>query len=174
MTEKTEGKGRPTPKRNQKARGPVAPPPTNRREAAKQLRAKQAEQRAAIRSGTKAGDERMLLARDRGPVRSYVRDIVDSQRSLGPLLLPYMILNLAAGFVGNAALARAGFLSMLAVIVIVGFDLVRLGRQIANKVGERFPDEKKKRPLVFYGLQRTTLIRRWRTPPAKVALGADV
>jgi len=174
VTEQTQGKGRPTPKRNQKARGPVAPPPTNRREAAKQLRAKQAEQRAAIRSGSKAGDDRMFLARDRGPVRSYVRDVVDSQRSLGPFLLPFMILNVAVSFVGNAALNRAGFLAMLGVIVIVGFDLARLGRLISKGIAERFPDEEKRRPHVFYGLQRTTLIRRWRTPPAKVAVGTDV
>jgi hypothetical protein len=173
VTEQTQGKGRPTPKRNQKARGPVAPPPTNRREAAKQLRAKQAEQRAAIRSGSKIGDERVFLARDRGPVRSYVRDVVDSQRTLGPILLPFMILNVVVSFVGNADLNRAGFLAMLGVIVIVGFDLARVGRLISKGVATRFPDEKR-RPLVFYGLQRTTLIRRWRTPPAKVAVGADV
>ena len=173
MTEKTQGKGRPTPKRNQKARGPVAPPPTNRREAAKQLRAKQAEQRAAIRSGSKAGDDRMFLARDRGPVRGYVRDLVDSQRTLGPFLLPFMVLNVVISFVGNADINRAAFLAMLGVIVIVGVDLVRLGRVISTGVAARFPDEKR-RPLVFYGLQRTTLIRRWRTPPARVAVGADV
>lgn len=174
MTEQTQGKGRPTPKRNQKARGPVAPPPTNRREAAKQLRAKQAEQRAAVRSGAKAGDERMFLPRDRGPVRSYVRDLVDSQRSLGPFLLPYMIVVIILGFVPNKQLYAAAFLSMLGVIVIVALDYIRLGRMISKGLKERFPDEKKRRPHVLYGLQRTALIRRWRTPPVKVELGADV
>ncbi|MCW2671653.1 MAG: conserved rane protein of unknown function [Frankiales bacterium] len=173
MTEQTEGKGRPTPKRNQKARGPVAPPPTNRRAAAKQLRAKQAEQRRAMRDGSRAGDERMFLARDRGPVRSYVRDLVDSQRTLGPFLLPYMVVVIALGFVNNPQLYAAAFLSMLGVIAIVAIDFVRIGRLISRGVKERFPDQKR-RPHVVYGIQRTTLIRRWRTPPAKVAVGADL
>ena len=173
MTEQTHGKGRPTPKRNQKARGPVAPPPTNRRAAAKQLRAKQAEQRRAVRDGSRAGDERMFLARDRGPVRSYVRDVVDSQRTLGPLLLPYMVVVIALGFVNNKQLYAAAFLSMLGVIAIVAIDFVRVGRIISRGMKERFPDQKR-RPHVMYGIQRTTLIRRWRTPPAKVQIGGDV
>ncbi|MCW2671218.1 MAG: conserved rane protein of unknown function [Frankiales bacterium] len=173
MTEQTQGKGRPTPKRNQKARGPVAPPPTNRRAAAKQLRAKQAEQRRAVRDGSRAGDERMFLARDRGPVRSYVRDAVDSQRTLGPFLLPYMVIVILLGFVNNPQLYAAAFLSMLGVIVIVAIDFIRIGRVISRGVKERFPDQKR-RPHVIYGIQRTTLIRRWRTPPAKVSVGADV
>ncbi|MDX6266286.1 MAG: hypothetical protein QOD70_1026 [Frankiales bacterium] len=173
MTEQTQGKGRPTPKRNQKARGPVAPPPTNRRAAAKQLRAKQAEQRRAVRDGSRAGDERVFLARDRGPVRSYVRDAVDSQRTLGPFLLPYMVIVILLGFVNNPQLYAAAFLSMLGVIVIVAIDFIRIGRVISRGVKERFPDQKR-RPHVIYGIQRTTLIRRWRTPPAKVSVGADV
>jgi hypothetical protein len=173
VTEQTQGKGRPTPKRNQKARGPVAPPPTNRRAAAKQLRAKQAEQRRAVRDGSRAGDERMFLARDRGPVRSYVRDAVDSQRTLGPFLLPYMVIVILLGFVNNPQLYAAAFLSMLGVIVIVAIDFIRIGRVISRGVKERFPDQKR-RPHVIYGIQRTTLIRRWRTPPAKVSVGADV
>ena len=31
----------------------------------------------------RAGDERYLLARDRGPERALVRDIVDSRRTVG-------------------------------------------------------------------------------------------
>ena len=173
MSQQTEGKGRPTPKRNQKARGPVSAPPTNRREAAKALRAKQAEQRSAIRSGSKAGDEKYFLARDRGPERSYVRDIVDSQRTLGPILLPYMVFVIGIGFTNDPQLYAISFLSMLAMMLVVGINFVILGRGISQKLKARFPDVKA-RKHVFYGIQRTMLIRRWRTPPAKVAIGADV
>ena len=172
MTEQTQGKGRPTPKRNQRARGPVAPPPTNRREAARALRMKNAQQREAIRKGTKAGDEKAFLPRDRGPVRSYVRDAVDSERTLGPVLLPYMLVVLVTGFISQPLYAAA-FLGMLGVIVIVAIDYVRLGRIISKGLAERFPDERR-RPHVFYGIQRTALIRRWRTPPPKVAVGDAV
>ena len=174
MTEQTQGKGRPTPKRSQKARGPVQTPPTNRREAAKQLRAKQAQARASVRDGYKAGDERVFLARDRGPVRSYVRDAVDSQRSLGPVLLPYMVVVIVVGFLNDPGLYFAAFMGMIGLMVIVGMDFLRLGRLIRKGVRERFPDEKKLRGHVLYGLQRTTLIRKWRNPPVKVQVGDSV
>ena len=174
MTEQTQGKGRPTPKRNQKARGPVAPPPTNRREAAKQLRAKQAQARAGVREGYKSGDERVFLARDRGPVRSHVRDVVDSQRTIGPVLLPYMVVVIVIGFLNNPGLYVAAFMGMLGLILVVGLDFLRLGRLVRRSVRERFPDEKKLRGHVLYGLQRTTLVRKWRNPPAKVAVGDAV
>jgi hypothetical protein len=75
--------------------------------------------------------------------------------------------------VNNPQLYAAAFLSMLGVIVIVAIDFIRIGRVISRGVKERFPDQKR-RPHVIYGIQRTTLIRRWRTPPAKVSVGADV
>jgi len=96
VSEQTTGKGRPTPKRSeaQKRRsGPVAPPPTSRREAAKQLRAKQAENRQRVRKGSLAGDETALLKRDQGPVRKMVRELIDSRRSLGWILLHKVLVN---------------------------------------------------------------------------------
>jgi hypothetical protein len=174
VTEKTEGKGRPTPKRSQKAKSYVAPPPTNRKEAAKALRARQAQERERVRTGSKRGDESAFLKRDKGPVRSYVRDVVDSQRSLGPALLPFMLFSVIVNFSGNQAVNSAAFLAMVAMIFVVGIDAVRLGRDIGKRLDERFGELEDRRKHVFYGLQRTTLIKKWRTPPAKVSLGDDV
>ncbi|MCU1587381.1 MAG: conserved rane protein of unknown function, partial [Frankiales bacterium] len=104
MTEQTQGKGRPTPKRRdvQKRRGgPVAPPPTNRREAAKALRAKQAADRQRGRAGSAGRSEGVLLARDQGPVRGLVRDLVDSRRNLGGLLMPAAALSIGSFFTRN-------------------------------------------------------------------------
>ena len=41
------------------------------------------------------GDERHLPPRDRGPVRKYVRDIVDSRRSVAEYFLPLALVILA-------------------------------------------------------------------------------
>ena len=40
-----------------------------------------------------AGDERYLLPRDRGKVRAYVRDLVDSRRNVAGILLPIAVLS---------------------------------------------------------------------------------
>ena len=88
----TAPKGRPTTKRNDKRRGPVAPAPQTTAEARKrrkemratmtkeERRAEKAKRRAALanrRERMMAGEEAFLLPRDQGPVRRYARDIVD-------------------------------------------------------------------------------------------------
>ena len=47
-----------------------------------------------------------------------------------------------------------------------------LGRAL---VTERFPNnDQKMSSLVWYGISRSTMIRRWRFPKARVGLGADI
>jgi hypothetical protein len=165
-----QGKGRPTPKRSeaQKRRGgPVTPPPTNRKEAAKQLRAKQADSRKRIRVGTATGDESAMLARDQGPVRRAVRDFVDGRRSLGGLLVPVAGVVLVGNFV-SIDVAALAFELFVFTLLIVGFDMVRFGRALSTELKQRFPAEKKVRGHVIYGLIRTTQFRRLRRPPAMV------
>ena len=47
------------------------------------MRERQRQERAEASAGMRAGDERYLLARDRGPERALVRNIVDSRRTVG-------------------------------------------------------------------------------------------
>jgi hypothetical protein len=54
-------------------------------------------------------------------------------------------------------------------------DSVVLGRRIKGKVAERFPDgSQKTKGVVWYGITRSTMIRRWRFPKPDVAVGAEV
>ena len=169
MTEKTEPKGRPTPKRNiagKRRTGPVAPPPTNRREAAKALRFKQAENRQRIKDGTARGDDTAMLPRDAGPVRRLVRDTVDGRRTLGWLLLPTAGVVFVANFISLSASAVAFNIWIIALLV-VSIDMVLTGRKISEALKEKYPAEKR-RPLVIYGLLRTTQFSRFRRPPPTV------
>ena len=166
MTEQTEGKGRPTPKRSeaQKRRsGPVTPPPTNRREAAKQLRAKQAENRQRVREGTLRGDEAVLLKRDKGPVRRFVRDFIDGRRSIAWILLPLSILTLVASF-GSVQLAALAFELFLAAGVAAAIESVFTGFALSKALQEHFPDEKKWQGHVRYGITRALTMKRLRAP----------
>ncbi len=182
MTDKTEssptGKGRPTPKRKDaetRRGGPVAAPPSNRKEAARQLREKQAEQRKAVRkgnlSGNLTGKEKLLLPRDRGPERRLVRDVVDARRSLGFLLLPGALVVVIAGFTGNVRLQAIMFGLWMAVLLGVAFDLFLAGFQIRTALQAQSPGGKK-RGHIAYGLLRTTVIRRFRMPRPMVERGA--
>ena len=43
----------------------------------------------------------------------------------------------------------------------------------SRTIAERFPDEKR-RGAVWYGISRSTMIRRWRFPKPEVQVGAKV
>ena len=170
MTEQTTGKGRPTPKRSeaQKRRtGPVTPPPANRREAAKQLRAKQAENRARMRSGG-LNDEAALLPRDRGPVRRLVRDFVDSRRNLGWLLMPMAIVVFASSFVQSDAVRGIVLAAWFALVAAAFVEGVINGFAISRAVRDAFPEEGKWKGHVRYGVMRALTVPRLRVPrPAR-------
>lgn len=177
MSEQSQGKGRPTPKRSdaQKRRGgPVTPPPTNRRAAAKQLRAKQADNRQRIRQGTASGNERAMLPRDAGPVRRFVRDVVDSRRSLGWLLLPVAGVVVVAGLTKNTQLQAISFGIWLATLLGVAVDMGLAGVQLRKGLRSTFPQETKLRGHIAYGLLRTTVVRRFRMPRPQVQRGRRV
>ncbi|MDX6199619.1 MAG: hypothetical protein QOJ79_2770 [Actinomycetota bacterium] len=171
------GKGRPTPKRRDAQRrhgGPVAPPPATRKEAARRIRAQGAEKRKAVRAGTKAGDETAMMARDRGPVRRLVRDLVDSRRHLGVVLLPATFVPVLSGLSSSQAVRQAAISVWLLGVAVAVADMVVTGSLIRRRLRRGFPAETKMRGHVVYGLIRTAQFRRLRVPPPQVRPGAEV
>lgn len=172
---RTPGKGKPTPRRREAQRrrtGPVAPPPRTRREAYKRMREQGSDRRAEMREGMRSGDERFLMARDKGPERRLVRNIVDSRRNVGVLFLLIALVYAASIVVPNAqfrALATSMWLTVLLLLIV---DSVVLGLRIRKLVRQQFPDtEQRMRSLIFYGVTRATMVRRWRQPKPQVPVG---
>jgi cation transport ATPase len=172
------GKGRPTPKRTEaqgRRSGPVPPPPTTRKEAYKRMREQQATGRGSAREAAARGEESALPARDRGPRRRLVRDIVDARRNAGSLFLVVAALVLLGYFIPNTAVQSYTVFVWFAFFLVIIADSVVLGRRIKRIVTERFPDHPESmRSLIWYGVSRATMIRRWRFPKPQVALGDDV
>jgi hypothetical protein len=172
------GKGRPTPKRSEaqgRRPGPPPPPPTTRKEAYKRMRAQQAAQRGDARRAAARGDDSFLPARDRGPVRKLVRDVVDSRRNVGSLFLAIAGVALVGAFYPSLAVKAYSSYVLMGFFLLLVVDSVVLGRRIKGKVAERFPDgSQKTKGVVWYGITRSTMIRRWRFPKPDVAVGAEV
>jgi hypothetical protein len=172
------GKGRPTPKRReaQKRRtGPVAPPPRTRREAYRRMKDQSAIRRVEAREGMRAGDEKYLLARDRGPVRGFVRDIVDARRNASSLFLVAAVAAAVGLLVPNVQLRAYTMSLWMAVFALVVIEAIILGLRIRRQVRERFPDTKERTGrLVWYAVTRATMIRRLRTPKPRVKVGDKV
>lgn len=167
------GKGRPTPKRREaqgRRSGPPPPPPQTRREAYKRMRTTQASGRATTRVAASAGVESALPKRDQGPVRRLVRNIVDSRRNIGSFFLPMAALVLAGYFIPDPRIREITVLVWMTFFVAIVIDSVFLGRRIKRSVAERYPDSKERtRGLIWYGVTRATMIRRWRFPKPQVA-----
>jgi len=172
------GKGRPTPKRTEaqgRRSGPVPPPPTTRKEAYRRQREQQAAGRGSAREAAARGDESALPARDRGPERRLVRDLVDARRNAGSIFLVVAALVLIGYFIPNPAVQSYTLFVYMAFFLVIIADSVILGRKIKKAVAQRFPNtQQRSRSLVWYGISRATMIRRWRFPKPQVALGAEV
>jgi hypothetical protein len=175
---KASGKGRPTPKRTEaqgRRPGPPPPPPTTRKEAYKRMRQQSAARRAETRQGAARGDDAYLPARDRGPVRKLVRDVVDSRRNVGSFFLAIAGVALIGTIVPSLVVRNYASFLLFGFFLLLIVDSVVLSRKIKRKVADRFPDgNQRTRGLVWYGVSRATMIRRWRFPKPEVPLGADV
>jgi len=173
---KASGKGRPTPKRTEaqgRRTGPPPPPPTTRKEAYKRMRSQQATRRVEARQGAARGDDSYLPARDRGPVRKLVRDVVDTRRNVGSFFLVIAGVALIGTVVPNLAVRSYASFLLFAFFLLLIVDSVVLSRKINRAVTERFPDAPK-RGLSWYGISRSTMIRRWRFPKPDVTPDATV
>jgi hypothetical protein len=174
---KASGKGRPTPKRTEaqgRRPGPPPPPPTTRKEAYKRMREQQATRRSETRQGAARGDDAYLPARDRGPVRKLVRDVVDSRRNVGSFFLAIAGVALIGTIVPSLVVRNYASFLLFGFFLLLIVDSVVLGRKIKRRVAGRFPEQQKTRGLIWYGISRATMIRRWRFPKPEVPLGADV
>jgi hypothetical protein len=175
---KAAGKGRPTPKRTEatgRRPGPPPPPPTTRKEAYRRTRENQAANRGSARAAAARGEEDYLPARDRGPERRLVRRIVDSRRNVGSVFMLLAVLLLASYAVPSLTVRSYIFVGFFGFFLLIVVDSFVLARKIRTAVRERFPKSTAPtRGLAWYGISRSTMIRRWRFPKPEVDLGAEV
>jgi hypothetical protein len=190
----TAPKGRPTPKRSEAARkrGPVAPAPMTSSEARKrrkelggpklskdERKAEKLTRRAAMserREKMMAGEDAYLLPRDKGPVRRFVRDIVDSRRNILGLFMP-AALGLVFVMLAIPSLEVQRLLSpaMLALVLIMAIDGLMIGRRVNKAVDAKFPDNVESGwKLGFYAASRASQLRRMRAPRPQVNRGDKI
>ncbi|AOU80388.1 MULTISPECIES: DUF3043 domain-containing protein [Streptomyces] len=164
-------KGRPTPKRAvaQSQRRSVTTP-TTRKEAAKRQREERRTQMEKQRQALATGDERYLPTRDKGPVRRFARDFVDSRFCVAEFFLPMAVVILVLSMIRVPQLQNSALLLWLAVIVLIVIDSVVLVFRLRKQLAERFPD-KPRRGAVPYALMRTLQMRRLRMPKPQVKRG---
>ena len=177
---RTAGKGRPTPKRREAQARRLQPVvPSDRKAAKRAARAKQDEAWQRQRQAMLTGDERYLPARDKGPIKRYIRDYVDARFSVGELFLPaalvLLLVSLGLSFAQRSAsttmvsfyvMALIYCLFLIAIIdSIVCWWLVR--RRLYAKFGAQTVRDSGM--IGFYVFSRCFNLRRWRQPAPQVA-----
>ncbi len=172
---KPGGKGRPTPTRKEaeaaaRARAKV---PRTRKELAARSRSARVESSQKVRSAMKSGDERYLLARDKGPVRRFIRDYIDSRFSFVELMIPLLLVTLVLGYSGSPRLAEIGNTVMFGTLLLVIIDTVMLRRRLRKQLAARFPDESTK-GTTYYAVTRSLQMKFMRMPKAKVKIGQEL
>jgi DUF3043 family protein len=191
---RTDPKGRPTPKRTHARRnprkGPVAPAPMTGAQARarrkslarpklsrEERRAERAAGRARMtdrRARMMAGEEAYLLPRDQGPLRRYVRDVVDSRRNMLGLFMPATLALLFIMF-GVPQLQLYVSPAMLVLMAVMSVDGLILGRKVNKLVDAKFPSNTESRwKLGLYAASRASQMRRMRTPRPQVGRGSSV
>jgi len=183
----TAPKGRPTPKRDAKRR-PVAPAPMTSTEARRrrkenklsrserrEFKAAQRESMSDRRERMMAGEEGYLLPRDKGPVRRYVRDVVDSRRNLLGLMMPAAFVLILVSFGLPPRIAALSSIAMLALVVLMVAAALLLGRKVNRLVDQKFPKNTESGwRLGFYAASRASQLRRMRAPRPQVSYGDTV
>lgn len=186
------GKGKPTPRRRDQERarglrtGPVTAP-VNRKEAKQRRKAAEAamtkgerktaraEQRTAReerRQLMMAGDDRYVLSRDRGEVRRFARDWVDTHRRLINWFMPLALFVIVFQLIPDPTLAFYSQNLFLVLIAVVVVDGLLLGRTANRVVRERFPNtDDTGFGLGWYAVMRATQPRMLRTPRPRVRPG---
>jgi hypothetical protein len=171
---KVDGKGRPTPTRKEaeEARKQRLAAPKGRRQQAARSRDQNRDARARVRTALQTGDDKYLPERDKGPVKRYVRDYVDSRRTIGELLLPVFFVVFVI-VIAAPQFSSVGNTVWVLIIALMIIDSVRISTGVKKGIRERFGDEETK-GVTMYAMMRAWQMRRLRLPKPQVSRGDSI
>ncbi len=161
--ENPEKKGRATPKRKdaQAKRVVNSLAPAKNKGERKAQKENSRLHRAQARGAYMRGDENALPNRDRGPIRKYVRDLVDARRSVGEYFLPMLIFVLIVSRITSLQVVAVLLMYFIMISAIVDWYVLR--GKVRREVLSKFPESSTK-GLGMYAWSRSTQLRRLRAP----------
>ena len=169
------GKGAPTPTRAEREAARKQPlVPTDRKQASRESRAKLAEERTKARIGAANGDERYLTARDRGPQRRFVRDVVDARLNIGELMLPLLFLVIALSLFNDYTIQLVSYVALWVYLGLVVLDSIWLGFTLKRRITAKFGPGAMQRGTRWYATMRAIQFRGIRLPKPQVKRFAQV
>lgn len=171
--QQNSGKGRPTPKRSdaEAARRERARIPRDAKAARKAMRARQNAERMTQRAALYTGDERLLPARDQGPIRLHIRKYVDSRLSSGEVFLPVAFLVMFAAFIRNETIILWVNAVWTVMLIAVFVDAAWVAVNVRKLLKREFPESVRTTAHIGYALLRSLTMRLMRLPKPRYAIG---
>jgi hypothetical protein len=173
---KTVGKkGKPTPKRKvaeAKSKNSILSPnasSSDKKKLKEQARARRLESRAAFMRG----EESALPPRDRGPAKRFIRNYVDSRRTISEYFLVLIMVVLFLTIIPNPTIQIFAIAVMYSAMLYAAVDGYLLGRRMKKLITLKFPDQSL-RGVGMYAWLRSTQMRRLRAPAPQVKVGDKV
>ncbi|TQJ14220.1 DUF3043 family protein [Yimella lutea] len=164
-------KGRPTPKRRDQQAARRQPLVPADRDAAKKNAKQEARlERMRQKDAFARGEESALPKRDRGPIKRFIRDTVDSRWNIGEILLPLMLIVLVMTVIPNRNFQIASLILVWLVIVVGIVDCVLLWLRLKKKIRARFGEDPPKGSK-SYAIMRAFQMRLSRMPRPQVKRG---
>ena len=168
----TSGKGHATPTRKEREAANLRPlVNSDRKAAAKASRAKMAEARERARIGMANGEEKYLVARDRGPQRRYIRDFIDARFSVGEIMIPIMFVVIILTFVQDEVFQVLAIMGLWLFFILAVLDCLVVGFRINRKLAAKFGADQLQKGNRWYAAMRALQLRVMRLPKPKVKRG---
>ena len=166
-------KNRPTPRRRDQEAARRQPLVVADRKQAKKLdRASRNQQLAKTRQAMLTGDDSGLPARDKGPVRRYMRDFIDARRNLAEFMLPVMLVVLALSFLRTSTILFFVTILTYGILLTAVIDTFVMYRKLRKKLVAKFGEEAAgAKGNGMYAAMRAFQLRRSRMPRALVKRG---
>jgi hypothetical protein len=168
----TTGKGHATPTRKEREAANLRPlVNSDRKAASKESRAKMAQARERARIGMANGEEKYLVARDRGPQRRYIRDYIDARFSVGEIMIPIMFLVIILTFVQDDVFQVLAILGLWLFFFLAVIDCLIVGFRVNRKLAAKFGADQLQRGNRWYAAMRALQLRMMRLPKPQVKRG---
>lgn len=167
----------PVPTAHRKKEGPT--PTRKEAEAARKARVnpsltKKERRQRDIEADRRARQED-VRKRDSDVGRTLMRDVVDSRFRLGEIVMPLLLVTLAASLLVGKTPQLANYVMALFYLIVLAvlIDIAFMWRQFTKILEERHPGHPK-RGLFMYGMNRCLQLRRWRMPAPRVRRGDKI
>lgn len=165
-------KGRPTRSRKEAEAARRRPLVIDdRKEARRRERERQIKARADEQKGLLKGDERLMPERDRGPVKRFVRNYVDSRRSVGEYTMILVFIPVLMTFIPDHRVQQASVYLLWALMGATIVDTYGMAKRLRRVLKAKFGDDVFDEKPLRYAVMRTLQVRRLRLPKPVVKHG---